>query len=57
MTKQRKTIITILLILNAIVLLGQIWPAGAPPFARIVNLLTLVANVIFFMVLWKDNKR
>ena len=57
MIKQRKTIVTILLILNAIVLLGQIWPAGAPPFARIVNLLTLAANVIFFMVLWKDNKR
>lgn len=56
MTKQRKTIITILLILNAIVLSGQIWPAGALPFARIVNLLTLAANVIFLIALCRDNK-
>lgn len=45
----RKPIIIILLILNAIVLLGQLWPEGAPPFARIVNILFLVGSFLFFL--------
>lgn len=37
----------VLLVLNAIVLLGQLWPAGAPPFARAVNIVFLAANLLF----------
>lgn len=36
-----------LLALNAIVLLGQLWPAGAPPFARSVNIACLLCNLAF----------
>lgn len=28
----------LLVVFNAVVLLGQLWPAGAPPFARAVNI-------------------
>lgn len=45
-----KPVLIILLVLNAIVLLGQIWPEGAPPFARIVNIIFLVLSLIFFVV-------
>ncbi|MES2765974.1 MAG: hypothetical protein V4642_08905 [Bacteroidota bacterium] len=44
----RKAVVIILLILNTIVLLGQLWPEGAPPFARIVNILFLVGSFVFF---------
>ena len=46
--------IIILLVLNAVVLLGQIWPEGAPPFGRIVNLITLGLNVSFLLTLIKS---
>jgi hypothetical protein len=45
-----KPFIIILIVLNAIVLLGQIWPAGAPPFARTVNIIFLVLSLVFFAV-------
>jgi len=45
----KKTILIILLILNAIVLLGQLWPEGAPPFARIVNIIFLIGSFLFFV--------
>ncbi len=35
----------LLLVLNAVVLLGQLWPEGAPPFARIVNILFLTLTL------------
>jgi len=44
-----KAIIIILLILNSVVLLGQIWPEGVPPFARTVNIVFLVASFVFFV--------
>lgn len=43
----------ILLILNSVVLLGQIWPEGAPPFARVVNIIFLAASFLFFLFLLK----
>ena len=46
-----KKIIIGLLILNAIVLLGQIWPEGAPQFAVKVNIFTLIFNLILFVYL------
>ncbi len=49
MSKLNKAIAIILIILNAVVLLGQIYPAGAPPFARIVNIIFLLASLIFFI--------
>jgi hypothetical protein len=37
-----------LILLNAVVLLGQLWPEGAPPFGRVVNIAFLVASLVFF---------
>lgn len=52
-----KTTFIVLIILNAIVLLGQLWPEGAPPFARVVNIITLIANIALFAAyLKKQNK-
>ena len=52
MTKQlsrsHRALLIILLVLNAVVLLGQIWPEGAPPFARWVNIAFLVGSVTYF---------
>lgn len=45
---QRKLLL-ILLLLNVVVLLGQLWPAGAPPFARIVNIIFLVGSLLYFL--------
>ena len=39
----------ILIVLNCIVLLGQLWPEGAPPFARAVNILFLVLALVYFI--------
>jgi len=46
-----RPVLVVLLILNAIVLLGQLWPEGAPPFARAVNILFLVASLVVFALL------
>jgi len=34
--------------MNLMVLLGQLWPEGVPPFARIVNILFLVLSLAYF---------
>lgn len=46
----KKPIIIILLILNIIVLLGQVWPEGAPPFARTVNIVFLAGSLLYFIM-------
>lgn len=51
MLKTKKTGIILLLILNLVVLLGQIWPDGAPPFARTINIVFLILNLFFFVLL------
>lgn len=51
MTKIKKPALIILIILNSVVLLGQVFPEGAPPFAKIVNLVFLVSSLIFFIVM------
>lgn len=51
MKPNNKTWIIVLIVLNAVVLLGQIYPEGAPPFARVVNILFLLASLIFFISL------
>ncbi|MBK9106590.1 MAG: hypothetical protein IPL92_19030 [Saprospiraceae bacterium] len=53
MPTAKRMFIIILLVLNAIVLLGQIWPEGAPSFAHIVNIITLGLNVSFLLTLIK----
>lgn len=45
----RRLILFNLIALNAIVLLGQLWPEGAPPFARVVNILFLVGSMAYFL--------
>ncbi|MBL7898113.1 MAG: hypothetical protein JNJ99_06235 [Crocinitomicaceae bacterium] len=44
----KKAGLIILIILNAMVLLGQIWPEGMPPFAKTVNVIFLVCSLIYF---------
>ena len=46
-----------LLVLNASVLLGQLWPEGAPPFARTVNILFLAGNLVFLFASLRTNTR
>lgn len=54
MTRNKKILLIILIILNTVVLMGQIYPEGAPPFARIVNIVFLIASLIFFIILIKQ---
>jgi hypothetical membrane protein len=49
MIKFNRTAVIILIVLNIVVLLGQIYPAGAPPFARVVNIIFLVLSLIFLL--------
>jgi len=49
MTKPVKLFLIVLIVLNIMVLTGQLWPAGAPPFARVVNIAFLVLNLGFFI--------
>jgi hypothetical protein len=51
-----KTTFTILIVLNAMVLLGQLWPEGAPPFARLINIITLIVNITVFTTYLKKGK-
>jgi hypothetical protein len=47
----------VLLVLNLIVLLGQLWPAGAPPFARDVNIAFLVLSLVTFALRLPQKKK
>ncbi len=44
-----RAVLIVLLVLNSVVLLGQVWPEGAPPFARGVNIAFLLASLIYFL--------
>jgi hypothetical protein len=52
----KKAILIVLIVLNAMVLLGQIWPEGAPPFARIINIVFLFGAFAFFISLLPNKK-
>lgn len=54
---RQKYILPVLILLNTIVLIGQLYPAGAPPFARIVNIVFLVGSLIFFVALIRQKQR
>lgn len=43
-----RPLVVLLLVVNVVVLLGQIWPEGAPPFARGVNIAFLVGTLLAF---------
>lgn len=51
-----RPVIAILLVLNLVVLLGQIWPEGAPPFARVVNIVFLVGSLVAFGLLFRGGR-
>lgn len=48
-SSSRKAFLILLVIVNAMVLLGQLWPEGAPPFARVVNIFFLAASLGYFV--------
>jgi hypothetical protein len=52
--KNNKFFLIILIALNSIVLLGQVWPQGAPPFASYVNITALILNLILLISLIKN---
>ncbi len=54
---QNKYFLSLLVLLNAMVLLGQIWPEGVPPFAKTVNLLFLTLSFLFFIYLLIKHKK
>mgnify|MGYP003454161134 FL=1 len=54
MPTAKRTFIIILLVLNALVLLGQIWPEGTPPYARAVNLITHGLNISLLLTMIKS---
>jgi hypothetical protein len=43
-----RVFLVVMIVLNLVVLLGQIWPTGAPAFARVVNIVFLSATLLFF---------
>lgn len=51
-----KIILIFLIVLNVVVLMGQVYPEGAPPFARIVNILFLILSLLFFINLIRKKK-
>lgn len=55
-TTQMKPITIVLLLLNIVVLLGQLWPEGAPPFARTVNIIFLSGSLLFIIYALRKGK-
>ena len=47
--KGKNVLLIVLIVLNAIVLMGQIYPEGTPPFARVVNIIFLISSLLFFI--------
>lgn len=48
--KMKRVILIALIILNIMVLAGQIWPTAIPPFAHKVNLTFLILSLSYFLV-------
>jgi len=51
MNKKLRPPLIVLLLVNLIVLLGQIWPEGAPPFARSVHIGFLICTLALLVYL------
>lgn len=45
----KRTTLILLIVFNIVVLLGQLWPEGVPPFARWVNILFLAGALGYFL--------
>ncbi|MBL8951796.1 MAG: hypothetical protein JNK82_13525 [Myxococcaceae bacterium] len=45
----RRVALLVLLVVNIPVWLGQVWPEGAPPFAREVNIAFLTGTFAFLL--------
>lgn len=56
MTKPGKVFLIVLIVMNVMVLTGQLWPAGAPPFARVVNIAFLILSLGLFIRKMMDRK-
>jgi hypothetical protein len=57
MSTSMKIILIIVIVLNAMVLMGELWPEGKPPFARVVSIATLCIDLVFFLgQFWKDKR-
>lgn len=52
-----RAFVILLMILNVMVLTGQIWPEGAPPFARTVNVIFLLANLVYLIVMVNKQRK
>jgi hypothetical protein len=52
--RRLRPLLWLMLILKAVVLLGQIWPEGAPPFARTVNILFLTLSLVVLAARIRD---
>ena len=50
---KNKYITFLLFGMNIPVLAGQLWPSGAPPFARTVNIVFLSATLVVFALMLK----
>lgn len=49
-----RPLLWLLIVLNSVVLLGQLWPEGAPPFARLVNVVFLFLSLGTFGMLLRS---
>ena len=47
MKKIRAALVAVMILVNGVVLLGQVMPEKAPPFARTVNIAFLSANLLW----------
>ncbi len=45
----KRALLVVLVILNCMVLMGQLYPEGVPPFARTVNIVFLVISLGYFV--------
>lgn len=51
-----KAFLILMLGLNLVILLGQLWPQGAPPFARVVNIIFLVLSLGYFVAAFRVSR-
>jgi hypothetical protein len=51
-----RPLLWLLILLNSVVLLGQLWPEGAPPFARMVNIIFLLLSLPTFIILLRRRR-
>lgn len=49
MSKPHRMLLIGLTVIGLLVLLGQLWPAGAPPFARVVNIAFVATALAYFV--------